>query len=85
MQAGDSETGVSLAFTVRAMDAGPVLATECVTVAPDVQAPQLLEQLFDRGCRWAPPRSKSSGAAPVVRCEPLRAPYRAAEQLQRQC
>jgi methionyl-tRNA formyltransferase len=57
VQAGDSETGVSVAFTVRAMDAGPVLATERIAVDPDVQAPQLLEDLFERGCRWAPPCS----------------------------
>ena len=59
VQAGDSETGVSVAFTVRAMDAGPVLAVEPVAIDSDIQAPQLLEDLFDRGCRWAPPRSET--------------------------
>jgi methionyl-tRNA formyltransferase len=43
------ETGVSVAFTVRAMDAGPVLAQERVPVDDAVQAPQLLAELFQRG------------------------------------
>ncbi len=45
------ETGVSVAFTVRAMDAGPVLAQERVRVDADVQAPELLRDLFKRGTR----------------------------------
>ena len=40
---------MSLAFTVRAMDAGPVLAQERVAVDSAVQAPELLEGLFARG------------------------------------
>ena len=44
-----SETGVSVAFTVRAMDAGPVLAKERVPVDGAVQAPELLSDLFRRG------------------------------------
>ena len=48
-QDGVAETGVSLAFTVRAMDAGPVLAQERVAVDDAVQAPELLESLFMRG------------------------------------
>jgi len=40
-----------VAFTVRAMDAGPVLAAERVPVDDNVQAPQLLEDLFGRGAR----------------------------------
>lgn len=38
-----------MAFTVRAMDAGPVLAQERVTVDDVIQAPQLLDDLFRRG------------------------------------
>ena len=49
MQDGNAETGVSIAFTVRAMDAGPVLAQRRVAIDPSIQAPQLLEQLFERG------------------------------------
>lgn len=45
------ETGVSVAFTVRAMDAGPVLAQERVAVGDAVQAPELLEDLFRRGAK----------------------------------
>lgn len=40
-----------MAFTVRAMDAGPVLAREAVAVGADVQAPELLHGLFERGTR----------------------------------
>ena len=49
VQDGVKETGVSIAFTVRAMDAGPVLAQESVAVGEAVQAPELLEDLFRRG------------------------------------
>ena len=51
MQDGCSETGVSVAFTVRAMDAGPVLAQASVPVDADIQAPELLGQLFSLGTR----------------------------------
>ncbi|GFH07159.1 uncharacterized protein HaLaN_01920 [Haematococcus lacustris] len=47
--AGVSETGVSLAYTVLRCDAGPVLAQEQVAVDPEVQAPELLADLFRRG------------------------------------
>ncbi len=40
---------MSVAFTVRAMDAGPVLAQERVAVGEAVQAPELLDNLFRRG------------------------------------
>ena len=42
-------TGVSVAFTVRAMDAGPILAQERVPVDSAIQAPELLQELFARG------------------------------------
>ena len=48
-QDGVKETGVSLAFTVRAMDAGPVLAQEASSVDDVIQAPELLSQLFQQG------------------------------------
>ncbi|KAK9842062.1 hypothetical protein WJX81_006621 [Elliptochloris bilobata] len=51
LQDGVAETGVSVAFTVKAMDAGPVLAREAMAVDPDMQAPELLEELFARGTR----------------------------------
>ncbi|KAK4602020.1 hypothetical protein RGQ29_011198 [Quercus rubra] len=43
LQNGIKETGVSLAFTVRALDTGPVIACE------RVEAPDLLEFLFSKG------------------------------------
>eukprot|EP00899_Mesostigma_viride_P015513 jgi/Mesvir1/23963/Mv10729-RA.2 len=46
---GVLETGVTLAFTVQRMDAGPVIATEVVRLDDDVQAPELLQDLFVRG------------------------------------
>lgn len=51
LQDGCTESGVSVAFTVRAMDAGPILAQEKVQIDPDIQSPQLLEELFSRGTR----------------------------------
>ena len=49
LENGDAETGVSLAFTVLACDAGPVLAQEVVQLGGDEQAPELLHQLFALG------------------------------------
>ncbi|KAG1663821.1 hypothetical protein FOA52_013386 [Chlamydomonas sp. UWO 241] len=46
---GVAETGVSVAYTVLACDAGPVLAQETVALDPDIQAPELLALLFQRG------------------------------------
>lgn len=49
LQDGVKWTGVTVAFTVKEMDAGPVLAQQKVAVDPDIQAPQLLTQLFQLG------------------------------------
>ncbi|KAL2896312.1 Methionyl-tRNA formyltransferase [Bienertia sinuspersici] len=49
LQDGVKETGVSLAFTVRALDAGPVLASQRTDVDIDIKAPDLLDFLFDLG------------------------------------
>ena len=49
LQDGLAITGVSLLYTVRAMDAGPILAQKKVPIDPEVQAPQLLEALFEQG------------------------------------
>jgi methionyl-tRNA formyltransferase len=51
LQAGVAETGVSVAYTVLKCDAGPVLAQERVALDPEVQAPELLEQLFSTGVK----------------------------------
>ncbi|XP_052197872.1 uncharacterized protein LOC127804858 isoform X2 [Diospyros lotus] len=45
------ETGVSLAFTVRALDAGPVIACEKMEVDDQIKAPDLLALLFSRGSK----------------------------------
>ena len=49
VQDGVRETGVSVAYTVLRCDAGPVLAQQGVAVDGEVQAPQLLEGLFEAG------------------------------------
>ncbi|KAG2430426.1 hypothetical protein HXX76_009951 [Chlamydomonas incerta] len=49
LEDGVKETGVSVAYTVLACDAGPVLAQQRVAVDPDIQAPELLTQLFGLG------------------------------------
>ncbi|CAI8594586.1 unnamed protein product [Vicia faba] len=51
LQDGVKETGVSLAFTVRALDAGPIIATETVQVDHHIKAPDLLELLFHKGSK----------------------------------
>ena len=49
LEAGDDVTGVTVAYTVQAMDAGPVLAQKRVAVtAEDTHLP-LLNRLFDDG------------------------------------
>lgn len=49
LQDGVKETGVSLVYTVRALDAGPIIACERVDVNDHVKAPDLLNILFDLG------------------------------------
>ncbi|GIL58280.1 hypothetical protein Vafri_13359 [Volvox africanus] len=49
LEDGVTETGVSVAYTVLACDAGPVLAQRRVAVDPNVTAPELLQQLFCLG------------------------------------
>ncbi|KAL9231291.1 hypothetical protein vseg_006536 [Gypsophila vaccaria] len=49
LQDGVKETGVSLAFTVRALDCGPVIAAERISVDDDIKAPELLDFLFGLG------------------------------------
>ena len=48
---GVRETGVSIVRSVREMDAGPIVLQERVPVDEEVQAPQLLQQLFLLGAR----------------------------------
>lgn len=49
LQAGDSEVGVSLLYTVREMDAGPVIAQQTVAIDSGIQADALLFHLFAKG------------------------------------
>lgn len=49
LEAGVTETGVSVAWTVLALDAGPVVATRIVRPEPDEVAPELLARLFALG------------------------------------
>ncbi|XP_054806913.1 uncharacterized protein LOC129309371 [Prosopis cineraria] len=51
LQDGVKETGVSLAFTVRELDAGPVIASERFEVDFQIKAPDLLSQLFSEGSK----------------------------------
>lgn len=82
MQDGCRETGVSVAFTVRAMDAGPVVAQEVVAVNLNVQAPELLRHLFARGTQLlldALPRVWSGEAAKVATPQVMTRPVSAGE------
>ncbi|XP_020523472.1 uncharacterized protein LOC18435160 isoform X2 [Amborella trichopoda] len=49
LQDDAKETGVSLVYTVRALDAGPIIAFEKFQVDDCIKAPELLSILFDRG------------------------------------
>ncbi|CAL2248293.1 unnamed protein product [Prunus armeniaca] len=49
LQDGVKETGVSLAFTVRALDAGPVIARKRMEIEDQIKAPELLDLLFYEG------------------------------------
>ena len=49
MQAGDTKVGVSLLYTVKEMDAGPVIAQETVAIDSGIQADELLFHLFAKG------------------------------------
>lgn len=51
LEDGVKETGVSLAYTVRKLDAGPVIACERVTIDDQIKAPDLLDLLFNLGSK----------------------------------
>jgi methionyl-tRNA formyltransferase len=46
LESGLSTTGVTVLYTVKEMDAGPILAQKEVQIDDDIQAPQLLHDLF---------------------------------------
>jgi methionyl-tRNA formyltransferase len=87
LEDGAAATGVSLLYTVREMDAGPVLAQRRVEVDPDVQAPALLRELFSLGTElllerldsvWA--GAAGEGAAPQDAAAATHAPKLAREE-----
>eukprot|EP00252_Welwitschia_mirabilis_P019905 TRINITY_DN4731_c0_g1_i3.p1 TRINITY_DN4731_c0_g1~~TRINITY_DN4731_c0_g1_i3.p1 ORF type:complete len:306 (-),score=68.18 TRINITY_DN4731_c0_g1_i3:468-1385(-) len=49
LEDGVSITGVSLAFTVYALDSGPIIGSEELEIDDNIKAPELLAILFDRG------------------------------------
>jgi methionyl-tRNA formyltransferase len=49
LEAGVSETGVSIAFTALKMDSGPIVAQPRLALDGSEQAPELLQALFDLG------------------------------------
>ncbi|KAJ7975803.1 putative Methionyl-tRNA formyltransferase [Quillaja saponaria] len=51
LQDGVKETGVSLAFTVRALDSGPIIASERLDVDDQIKAPDLLALLISEGSK----------------------------------
>ncbi|KAF8048251.1 hypothetical protein N665_2591s0006 [Sinapis alba] len=51
LQDGVQETGVSLAFTVRKLDAGAVIASKRFQVDDQIKAPDLLSLLFSEGSK----------------------------------
>ncbi|KAL0701018.1 hypothetical protein Bca4012_057140 [Brassica carinata] len=51
LQDGVQETGVSLAFTVRKLDAGAVIASKSFQVDDQIKAPELLSLLFSEGSK----------------------------------
>lgn len=59
IEAGEERTGVSLAYTVEELDAGPVIAREERNIGDDDDTPGLTFELFDAGAtllsRWMHP------------------------------
>jgi len=53
--AGDSETGVTVLFTVRKLDAGHIILQEKTLIDPDTTAELLLRSLFLQGARMIVP------------------------------
>lgn len=49
MQHGETKVGVSLLYTVKAMDAGPIIAQQATNIDSGIQADELLLHLFALG------------------------------------
>ncbi|KAK9849374.1 hypothetical protein WJX84_008915 [Apatococcus fuscideae] len=70
LQEGAEESGVSLAFTVRTMDAGPIVAQEVVNMSRYQDADEALQSLFQIGAQMLVqhmPRIWSGAAAAEAR------------------
>jgi methionyl-tRNA formyltransferase len=68
LQAGDAVSGVTLAYTVQAMDSGPVLAQTRVALVPEDTHTALLARLFDIGARMLLAELPSVRMEPRGRC-----------------
>ena len=62
LQDGAIEVGVSLLYTEKEMDAGPIIAQQAVTIDGGIQADELLFHLFAKGTRYSPHSSRLSTA-----------------------
>lgn len=51
VEAGLDVSGVTVALTVKAMDAGPIVAQKTWPIAPEIKAPELLVTLFELGAQ----------------------------------
>jgi methionyl-tRNA formyltransferase len=51
LESGVTETGVTIAQTVRALDAGPIVSQLKIPVDSEIKAPELLEHLFALGAQ----------------------------------
>ncbi|KAJ7540247.1 hypothetical protein O6H91_10G006500 [Diphasiastrum complanatum] len=51
IQDGVKVTGVTIAYTVRSLDSGPIIAWESLEVDSDIKAPKLQSLLFAKGTR----------------------------------
>ena len=51
VQKGATKVGVSLLYTVKEMDAGPIIAQETVHIDNGIQADELLFHLFAKGTK----------------------------------
>jgi methionyl-tRNA formyltransferase len=49
--AGDARTGISIMLMDRGLDTGPILATECVAIAPEDDSASLHDKLAECGAR----------------------------------
>ena len=49
LENGDKVTGVTLLYTVQAMDAGPIIASQSYPLDDEIKAPELLKTLFNLG------------------------------------